>query len=221
MIYFPMDEAQPRFLWIRINEGHGHPSLKELAYYNIEISHSEDCAGVKPMGANFVLSRPLEPHLIMFSPPTAAKFCPCCKDKYEANKSFLTIDAELADTLRGPILAWAMHVQDHIAKKSHPIDLAPMYFCCMVDELRLYYNEVTESFYKFAIEKKDGKGIKGVRLNCKGDRQILNKLHIPSVFMSQSALRDQSQFPTQWLIDPAYLASCLEPRQPQPGVIAN
>ncbi|KAF9700897.1 hypothetical protein EKO04_000902 [Ascochyta lentis] len=195
MIYFAVNETQPRFIWARIDEGHNHPSREELKKHNmiIDLSDSGSSLGIKPLSVNVVLDRPLGPHLIMFHPPSAAQCCPCCKHTYKKNESLINVDTELADTLRGPILAWAMHHEDDMARKPRPFDLGPMDFRHMVDELRSYYSEVLEGYRELAFERTDSKGgVKGVRLNCKGDQQFLHRPHLEPTTTNESALLEQS-----------------------------
>ncbi|KAH6644218.1 hypothetical protein C7974DRAFT_439480 [Boeremia exigua] len=194
MIYFPVGEPQPRFIWVHIDDGHNHPSLEELAKHNIAIdcSDTEGRFPVKSFRENFVLGRPLDPHYITIILPSTAQCCPCCKETHKSNDSLLKIDAELADTLRGPFLAWGVHHADYEAHKTSPVDLGPLDFRHMVDELRLHYEEVQENWRKCGTERPNYNGINGVRVNCEGDEQVLCRPSLENYNAPVSALGEES-----------------------------
>ncbi|KAF1357527.1 hypothetical protein EJ07DRAFT_128144 [Lizonia empirigonia] len=198
LIYFPVNESQSRFVWMRIEGGHYHPSREELTKHNIEIGcpDAEGHVSVKTFDINVALDRSIGSESILFAPPSAAQCCSCCKDKYKANNSLFGVDVELADTLRGPILAWAMRLEDHTTHQSHPIDLGPMGFRHMVDELRLHYNEVVEGYRKLDSENPSFKGITGVRINCQGDQQFFYKPYLEPYVAPRPSLLEQSLLPT-------------------------
>ncbi|KAJ8113639.1 hypothetical protein OPT61_g4273 [Boeremia exigua] len=194
MIYFPIDEPKPRLIWMRIEPGHNHPMREELTKHGIVIdcSESEGRLRVKTLDENIVLQRPLSPRFIQFVPPSAAQCCPCCRDKHKVNASLLEVDPEIAETLRGPIIAWSMHLEDLAAHKSSLVDFDPMDFRHMVDGLRLHYEEAVESYSTLGLENPKIKRINGVRLNCKGDQLILDRPHLEMYTVPMSTLREQS-----------------------------
>lgn len=217
MIYFAVDEPQPRFVWVRIDHGHSHPCPQELVKQNIDVLRDGKIV-LDATAANIALDREIDPHLIMFTPPDVAQVCPCCKDKHKYNESLRGVDEELSDTLRASILAWALHRDDHLAQKSRPMDLGPIDFRHVVDHLRLCYSEITKNVCLTLVEKD---GVKGVRLNCKGDQQILGREHIEATLVPRSDLLKVQRFLLQSLIDSVCLCWSSSASRPLSGATAN
>ncbi|KAF2134718.1 hypothetical protein P153DRAFT_362461 [Dothidotthia symphoricarpi CBS 119687] len=124
--------------------------------------------------------------------PEVKKLCPCCTPGLKSNQSLLKVDTELGKFYRGPVLAWGGYCGKDDEKKASTLDLGPMDFRHLVDELRLGYS-FNEEATRTLMHSKD---IYAVRLNCEGDQRFLQRPTMEAVYEQSLVLFTESQVRT-------------------------
>jgi len=137
-IYFNPDEPQPRFVWLPFECGHNHPSLEYLEQFGVSADRIK-ARSFQELPNNPMLNRHIEPHHILLSLPEAANLCPCCNKDSKPNDSLTKVDEELANFFRGRVLALGTHCEADIKKKPSDLNLSPIDFRHVVDNLRIIY----------------------------------------------------------------------------------
>ncbi|KAF2818377.1 hypothetical protein CC86DRAFT_433706 [Ophiobolus disseminans] len=161
-IYFAENDIQPRFVWLHVREIEDGDFAVDLSV----LSNLTDFRIKQGLKTSTVLQRPLG-KLIM----TGFRFRELPNGTLQTygdmEKSFTKIDDELSHML-GPILAYGMELADHTGKFRKPLDLDMNDFRHLVDffKVRLDATMLQNS------EQKSGEGIKGVRLNSKGNQHV-------------------------------------------------
>jgi hypothetical protein len=173
-----MNENKPRFAWMHYEEGHNHPhgaSFSELGLCNKWIAeHTNVASNETPL-----LKRRFDDHCIIISQPPLEQVCPCCNPDKKPNQSVMKLDSDLARHLAGAYLAWGMHHVDDVVMSASDLDLSPLDFRRVIDQLRMekyHWNEVvSEATFREC-------GIRGVRINCEGDKRFLDRPSFEEVF---------------------------------------
>jgi hypothetical protein len=190
-IYFNPSEAQPQFIWLPFEAGHSHPDFKDLEQYGVSEDRIQN-NDLQEIAQNPMLLRHIEPHHIVLSIPEAAKLCPCCNANHAYNDSLNKVDPELADFFRGPILAVGTYCGGASVRKTSHLDLGPVDFRHIVDNLRLIYCSCEDDTRAML----HGKDIPAVRLNCVGDIDFADRPTLEAVFEPKSALLAHTDIPT-------------------------
>jgi hypothetical protein len=189
-IYFSPDEFQPRFIWLRFEHGHSHPSFEDLAPLGISEERIKT-GSFQEVSRNPMLGRHIEPHHIL-SIPEAESLCPCCNTEHASNDSLTKIDEELADFFRGSVLALGTYCEATRERQASDLDLGPVDFRHVVDNLRMIYCQCEDDTRGVL----DGKDIRSVRLNCLGDTEFTKRPTFEAVFEPKSALLADTDIPT-------------------------
>lgn len=191
-IYFSPDKPQPRFIWVRYEHGHDHPSLESLS--GLGFGGTE---GLNEVSHNVMLARHSEPHHIVLSLPEVKNLCPCCTSYQKPNKSLIKVDEEVADFFRGPVLAFGKYCKGNPVHAPSDLDLGPMAFRHVVNALRHIYCQCEdETRLIFHNEDLRVNGITAVRLNCVGDKYFLKRPTFESVREVASSPSTATYFPT-------------------------
>ncbi|EAT89578.2 hypothetical protein HBH56_016680 [Parastagonospora nodorum] len=185
-IYFSPNEPNPRFIWLHFESGHNYPTLEDLAPLGVSKERIKAHA-FEEFATNPMLDRHIEPHHILVSLPEAKNLCPCCTTDVDPNGSLIKVDQELADFFRGPLLAFGTHCEADFNKKSSDLDLGPVDFRHVVDNLRMLYCQC-EDDTRHTLEGGPSKAIKAVRLNCMGDTDFVGRPIHEAVLEPRSTL---------------------------------
>ncbi|KAJ4374740.1 hypothetical protein N0V83_001816 [Neocucurbitaria cava] len=187
VISFPINEGQPRFAWVRYIEGYSRPHPEDLSRLGLEaVKLGSD--GHVEVGLNELLDRHIQPHHVNLSIPEVVNLCPCCNRDLAPNQSLVKVDHELADTYRGPVLAWATYCKEDRVRKPSDIDLTPMDFRHAVDQLRYIYSTIEVQFGAAHLHK-----VTAVRMNCEGDQYVMGRPPIEHVHEAASMLQKTTQ----------------------------
>jgi hypothetical protein len=144
------------------------------------------------LARNPMLGRHIEPHHILLSLPDAKTLCPCCNKSHTSNDSLIQVDQELAGFFRGPILALGSYCEAAPSRKDSDLDLAPVDFRHIVDNLRMFYCNCEDD----TRDLLNGRDIRAVRLNCLGDIEFTERPTLEAVFEQKSALLADTEIPT-------------------------
>jgi hypothetical protein len=104
----------------------------------------------------------------------------------------MTVDRELAEFFRGPVLAMGVHCDSDFVREASDLDLGPVDFRHAVDILRLSYCQC-EDDTRLLLEDNS---VKAVRLNCDGDTKFVHRPSLEAVAESKSVLAVQTEIPT-------------------------
>jgi hypothetical protein len=189
VVYFSPDKPKPRFVWLPFEPGHNHPSFDVMSQYGVCDGRIKARAWEELTG-NPMIQRHMEPHHILLSLPENTKMCPCCNKDLAPNQSLTMVDKELCDFYRGPILACGTFYEADPVKKTSNLDLKPVDFRHVVDNLRKLYCE--DTFHDLKV----GDSVKAVRLKCEGDTFFCDRSLFEAVLEHKSALLLESEIPT-------------------------
>ncbi|KAH7081156.1 hypothetical protein BKA63DRAFT_588494 [Paraphoma chrysanthemicola] len=190
-IYFNPVENNPRFVWIRFEHDHNHPSAEDSSQYGLTVEKMR-AGELDELDSSPVLNRHIGSHHIVMSLPKAKAMCTCCDGDIKTNDNLTKIDMELANFFRGPVLAFASRCGNHLDGNLAHLDLGPVDFIHIVDHLRLIYCDLEDCMRQLV----DGSGIKAVCLNCKGDKFFLHRSSFEAVLEPNSSLQLESEITT-------------------------
>ncbi|KAH7091650.1 hypothetical protein FB567DRAFT_617312 [Paraphoma chrysanthemicola] len=190
-IYFNPSDTSPCFVWLRYDLGHIHPDIDQLVKFGVSRERIE-ADGLTMVANNPILTRHIEPHHIFLALPEAKLMCSCCNTDKAPNGSLAKINTELPGFLRGPVLAMGTYCDSDDKKETTSLDLGPLDFRHIVDQLRMMYC-MCEDDNRCLLE---GKDIKAVRLNCDGDHFYLDRPMFEAVAEPKSTLLMESEIPT-------------------------
>lgn len=117
----------------------------------------------------------------------------------EKNKSFLKIDNELFEWVRGSIFVHAAAPEEDFGAdrptklpwQEHVCDVTPTDFRNIVDLVRAKYDQTGKSFEMYTKDSKDM--IKGVRINACGDLKDFRRAHCEKITLCKSLCGEISE----------------------------
>jgi hypothetical protein len=187
-IYFPVDEAGPRFIWLQYYPSQvrdiNHAPLSQFAQLGLPTHHVDH----QPLTINVALGRRIDDRSLAFSIFNTKNHR---DDSF--GRSFASIDKELAVIFRDACMVWATNIQDDRLDNAKYLDLGPMDLRHAVDHIRFSYDVLEEALQKMYQEVG---AVQGVRLNCNGDHKIFDRDTFEAVLEPAATINVTSCMPT-------------------------
>ncbi|KAF2826012.1 hypothetical protein CC86DRAFT_370836 [Ophiobolus disseminans] len=187
VIYFPQDEALPRFMWLEWNSDEKQPSADGLKSLGFDPGHLKS-NGFSTARYNFVLGRAIADHQIALLLPECGN-----SKSSQPNQSLLKVNQGLSDWLHGPVLAVG---HDNDSGKVANLDLGPLDYRHAVDNLKVSYSN-SARFYTVHNNTELGcKKVIVVRMSCEGDRKYCEYNSYDNDTEYEHYLTGESDMPT-------------------------
>ncbi|KAH7410154.1 hypothetical protein DE146DRAFT_674913 [Phaeosphaeria sp. MPI-PUGE-AT-0046c] len=179
----------------RFDHASNRPDVVHLAQLGIR-GYEVKPNSMNEFSDNPMLARNIENHHIIISMPDAEDVHFQHSAGVTENNSLAVIDEELTTCAAygSTLLAFASHCPMDTEKKLSSLDLGPVYFRHVVDNLRMAYCKFDELIDN--MMGLTGTGARTVRLDCMGDTNFFNRGGFESVLACPVMLDEQTDIPT-------------------------
>ncbi|KAH9861371.1 hypothetical protein J1614_011117 [Plenodomus biglobosus] len=211
VIYFPVEEVVPRFMWMKWTEGHNHPGHDALAPLGFNAGQRNG-HGAREFKYNEILNRHIEPQHLGMLLPEIDRLSPY---NLPLNQNLASIDSEMGSWLHGPVLVWGLRCEGDVCNTAS-LNMGPMDFRHAIDEIRTGYDLTARNDEVFAKTLCPLHQVVAVRLNCVGDTIVGSRPSYESVVEDIAMLKSESELSTP-IAD--YVGIPLIVRKVAPGVL--